>query len=48
MGTLLWQPRFGSSFGFHEHWRPQMTAISDGCKLEDSLYLFPGNDINEI
>ena len=33
LGTSLWQPRFGSSFGFHDRRRPQMTAILDGCKF---------------
>ena len=36
---LLWQSRFGFSFGFHDRWRRPLTPILDGMvvKLDDSL-----------
>ena len=33
MVTLLWQLRFGFTFGLCDRWRPQLTAILDGCKI---------------
>ena len=36
---LLWQSRFGFSFGFHDRWRRPLTPILDGMvvKLDHSL-----------
>ena len=33
MGMSIWQPRFGSSFGFHYHMGRHFDGISDGCEI---------------
>ena len=34
---LLWQPRFGFSFGFEDRMRPHLVVILDGCQIERYL-----------
>ena len=33
LGIMLWKPRFGFNFGFHDRWRSRFMAILDDCEI---------------